>query len=761
MFSINISFGKISFQVSYPLIAASSLQPLFSHFVKTTAESVKGRIEIIHQQSTDFYTIYSTNRDRKFEAPKEKLSLCLLETLADEWAAVMKDGLVLQSAALSWQQKTIIFPGAAGCGKATLAAYLAPEGFSPEASDLVYLPYDDTNTHCFPGPLRFDHHTEKGDITLLHASAESDCVLAPPSLIIFPYYVPGSNFFLEILSPAKSAMQVLKNVVNLKLLKGKSLHEAAKIARTIPAILLHYGHVDQLQGFAEHHLPFLLGHKHSPKTLNTFFSPFNHGTLNHIPVPLTAEQHKPKPIPNPIPAATPKGPKKKMTIGMATYDDYDGVYFSVQAIRMYHPEVADITEIFVLDNNPVGPCGQALKELEGKVKGYRYVPFIEHSSTTVRDYIFHNANSDYVLCIDCHVLIVSGAIKKLIDYYDAHPDCEDLLQGPMIRDREDLLYSHFDPVWRHGMYGAWAYDKRAEAVNNKPFEIPMQGLGLFSCRKDAWLGFNPRFRGFGGEEGYIHEKFRQNGNRALCLPFLRWMHRFNRPMGIPYPIQWEDRIFNYMVGLQELGLDCDPIREHFSEHLGEKFVTDTLLRIEEELNSPFFYFDAIYCITVDPDGERYSSMINQLKKIGIEKRVRPFKGLPTPDNHHIGRALSHRAIVASAEKQNLKRVLIFEDDTIISDSCTKLFALNIEKLKSTNWTFEYIGESEQFEQNKLGSHCSSLQWPKSVCVSNPIAYNNSIFQKIIDDIPHSYEAITEWIADNISIDQYLAQQNDA
>jgi hypothetical protein len=31
----------------------------------------------------------------------------------------------------------------------------------------------------------------------------------------------------------------------------------------------------------------------------------------------------------------------KFCIGMATYDDFDGVYFSVQAIRCYHPEVAE------------------------------------------------------------------------------------------------------------------------------------------------------------------------------------------------------------------------------------------------------------------------------------------------------------------------------------------------------------------------------------------------------------------------------------
>ncbi|MGL1784034.1 hypothetical protein ACSTG0_23510, partial [Vibrio parahaemolyticus] len=74
-----------------------------------------------------------------------------------------------------------------------------------------------------------------------------------------------------------------------------------------------------------------------------------------------------------------------------------------------------------------------------------------------------------------------------------------------------------------------------------PFEIPMQGMGLFACRRDAWAGFNPDFRGFGGEEGYIHEKFRQRGGKVLCLPFLRWMHRFNRPLGLPYPNVWADR----------------------------------------------------------------------------------------------------------------------------------------------------------------------------------------------------------------------------
>ena len=37
------------------------------------------------------------------------------------------------------------------------------------------------------------------------------------------------------------------------------------------------------------------------------------------------------------------------------------------------------------------------------------------------------------------------------------------------------------------------------------------------------------FREFGGEEWYIHEKYRQAGAKCLCLPFLRWQHRFADP----------------------------------------------------------------------------------------------------------------------------------------------------------------------------------------------------------------------------------------
>jgi hypothetical protein len=99
----------------------------------------------------------------------------------------------------------------------------------------------------------------------------------------------------------------------------------------------------------------------------------------------------------------------------------------------------------------------------------------------------------------------------------------------------------------------------------------MQRLGAFSCRKSAWP-VSPRFRGFGGEEGYIHEKFRQAGRRTLCLPWFVWTHRFVRARGVPYANTLEDRLHNYIVGHAGLGLDLAPIVSHFAESLPEETI---------------------------------------------------------------------------------------------------------------------------------------------------------------------------------------------
>jgi glycosyltransferase involved in cell wall biosynthesis len=218
-------------------------------------------------------------------------------------------------------------------------------------------------------------------------------------------------------------------------------------------------------------------------------------------------------------------------------------------------------ELLIVDNFG---C-DTTREFLSQCKGARYIRAPEVVGTSApRDLVFREAAGDAVLCLDSHVLLAPNALARLKQYYRDHPGCMDLLQGPLVNDDLDSISTHFEPVWSDQMWGTWGLDPRATAVPDpEPFDIPMQGLGLFSCRKSAWPGFHPAFRGFGGEEGYIHEKFRKRGRRCLCLPWLRWVHRFGRPAGAPYPLRLRDRITNYLIGHREVGLDEAPILDHF------------------------------------------------------------------------------------------------------------------------------------------------------------------------------------------------------
>lgn len=244
---------------------------------------------------------------------------------------------------------------------------------------------------------------------------------------------------------------------------------------------------------------------------------------------------------------------KRLTIGMAVYNDFHGMYFTIQALRVYHPMCkSDDIEFIVLDNNPKHKDAASIQTFLKQVKNARYIPYNKKTSTSVRNEVFNNAKGKYTLCLDCHVLIYNDGLKYLLEYYENNPDCKNIIHGPLVNDHlNSPAYSHMDPIWGEWMYGKWRTNLGGMA-SNKPFVIPMQGLGLFSCETKNWLGFNELFKGFGGEEGYIHEKFRQNGGEAICIPQLKWVHRFGRPEGPPYPNKAEDRIWNYFIGWLEL-----------------------------------------------------------------------------------------------------------------------------------------------------------------------------------------------------------------
>jgi hypothetical protein len=290
----------------------------------------------------------------------------------------------------------------------------------------------------------------------------------------------------------------------------------------------------------------------------------------------------------------PSGEEPLLTIAMATYDDYDGVYFSIQALRLYHPEVLDRVEFLVLDNNPESASGKAVAEFLKYVNKARYVPFTLWSGTAVREILFRFAHGRFVLCMDCHVLLSPGSLARLVDYLETNPECDDLLQGPLVRDDLKDCSTHLQDEWRACFWGTWATDQRGLDPDAEPFEIPMQGLGVFCSRRASWPGFDPRTVGFGGEEGSLHERFRKRGNRALCLPFLRWLHRFARPLGVPYENSLNQRFRNFLMQFEQSGLGLDPMLDHFREKMEKEAFSLAWDQVKAETSHPSYRYEALY-----------------------------------------------------------------------------------------------------------------------------------------------------------------------
>jgi hypothetical protein len=475
----------------------------------------------------------------------------------------------------------VLVAGASGAGKSSLICWLVANGFDYVTDEIVLLRPEDGAVAGLPrAPVVKPGSIDKilgmrafsGARTV--ASGAHVMIEPPPgstrgeampvALIVFPDFAPGRELSMAGLTAAATGLKLIECNLNARNLRDGGFGALTRLARQAPALHLRYGDFEQLPGRIDALIGLALDGTLTGEPLRRFLTGLR-PVADPSPGP-GAENARKRQMPAPTPL---RDEAKALTIGMATYDDYDGVYFTLQALRMYHADALDDVEIVVVDNNPTGRCAEALKALEGASADFRYVPAFEHTGTlAAKQRVADEARGEFVLVMDCHVLLWPGALAKLRRHMAEDPASLDLLQGPMVHDNLRGLASHMRPEWRGGMFGIWDADPQADDLDGAPFDIPMQGLGLYAFRRAAWPGYSPAFRGFGVEEWYLHEKFRRNGGRTLCLPFLRWLHRFGRPMGVPYPLNFEDRIRNYLIAFGELGQSTLPVEEHFIDLLG-------------------------------------------------------------------------------------------------------------------------------------------------------------------------------------------------
>jgi len=86
-----------------------------------------------------------------------------------------------------------------------------------------------------------------------------------------------------------------------------------------------------------------------------------------------------------------------LTIGMAVYNDFDGVYFTLQALRLYQD--LDDTELLVIDNYG---CEDTKGFVEGWAQG-RYILATDAVGTTPATYFSGSGQKD-AMCFSSPVV---------------------------------------------------------------------------------------------------------------------------------------------------------------------------------------------------------------------------------------------------------------------------------------------------------------------------------------------------------------------
>ena len=260
--------------------------------------------------------------------------------------------------------------------------------------------------------------------------------------------------------------------------------------------------------------------------------------------------------------------KPLLTIGMPTCFDYSGAMFTIRSIVQYQTFDEDDIEIIVVDNTPDKVYRRSLKRQIHLMDSERihYIEHVnDHGPASAKNKVFEAATGEFVICMDSHVLLAENAIRKLKVWleYPEHEEgmLDNLFSGPMLMTNGKHS-TNMIQKWRGHAWGIWQTDNQIlESVD--PVEAWGQGCGLLLARKDSWLKFNEHFKGLGGEEGYIHTKYRHNGRKFYILPWLGWWHRFDSPDTKHYDISLFSKVRNHYIAFQELGLPTQEVYDHF------------------------------------------------------------------------------------------------------------------------------------------------------------------------------------------------------
>jgi GR25 family glycosyltransferase involved in LPS biosynthesis len=252
--------------------------------------------------------------------------------------------------------------------------------------------------------------------------------------------------------------------------------------------------------------------------------------------------------------------------------------------------------------------------------------------------------------------------------------------------------------------------------------ISMYGALSFIFEKSAFLdmgGMNENLFGWGQEDVELSNRLKESGKQTQTLEF-KGIHLWHQ---------------------------INPI--YLAHEKKEKFYLN-------------YYFDEVYCANLDRRGDRWENVKKQFDNHGI--RVTRFSAVdgkditydqfypyfcdkPFINGKHVyqvgdienkgalGCLKTHLGIIKDAKLKGHKRILIFEDDVVLS----KDFDNEIRKIENLDWKMLYLGVT-QYDWSNLFIG-DGLYLSKNSYGTFAYAVDSSIYDYLIDKIENSRQTI--------------------
>tara|TARA_R100000808_G_C2149485_1_gene157890 strand:- start:31 stop:633 length:603 start_codon:yes stop_codon:yes gene_type:complete len=147
--------------------------------------------------------------------------------------------------------------------------------------------------------------------------------------------------------------------------------------------------------------------------------------------------------------------------------------------------------------------------------------------------------------------------------------------------------------------------------------------------------------------------------------------------------------------------------------------------MSNQAHCPLEFFDAIYCITLNPTSHRAQIARGQFNELGL--CVEFIIGESTQPYQH-GCCKAHIKCIELAKKKKCKNVLIFEDDVAFINYNAEILKESLESLPSS-WELFFLGgllrvsaPVEKISQNLIKAKVSE---------NHAYAVNSSVFDEIL------------------------------